>query len=271
MRRYCARPALALPLLLLSVPFSALAQDLESQEAAEASPDGPATDPVARAREAFARGIACVEQHETACAERAFREALALHDAPTIRYNLASALFDLGRYPEAARLAAAVTADAEAPAEVRDHAETLLEQLRAQGAVLSLTLEGATDGVTVQLDGEEVPASQQGEILVAPGARVVTAQREGGEVARRELSLAQGAREEVTLTIAPSPGDVAPDDPVDPAPAGTPLHEDPTFWAVVGGGAAVIVAIVVIAAVVAATSGVEGAVEGNYEPGVLRW
>ncbi|MCZ7687190.1 MAG: hypothetical protein M5U28_54020 [Sandaracinaceae bacterium] len=120
-------------------------------------------------REAFARGIACVEQHETACAERAFREALALHDAPTIRYNLASALFDLGRYPEAARLAAAVTADAEAPAEVRDHAETLLEQLRAQGAVLSLTLEGATDGVTVQLDGEEVPASQQGEILVAPG------------------------------------------------------------------------------------------------------
>lgn len=267
MQRFCVRSALALPLLLLSVPFSALAQDLESEEGSEP----PSADPVARAREAFARGIACVEQHETACAERAFREALALRDAPTVRYNLASALYDLGRYPEAARLATSVAADAEAPEDVRAHAQTLLEQMRAEGAAVSVALEGATDGVSIHLDGEEVPASQHAEILVAPGARVVTAQREGAEVARRELSLTAGSREEVTLTIAPTPEAVAAHEPIDEAPAGAPLHEDPTFWAVVGGAAAVVVAVVLIAAIAAAASGVEGPIEGNYEPGVLRW
>lgn len=277
-----ARPRRSLlPLLafLLIVPVSALAQDPDSHsdagtvEAAdpttseEPSADGDVTE---RARAAFARGIACVEEHETACAEQAFREALALRDAPTVRYNLASALFDLGRYPEAARLTDSVIANTETPPDVRGHAETLRDQLRAQGATLGIALDGAAEGAEVHVDAEPIPASQLAEVVVAPGARVVTAHRDGEELARRELTVQSGAREAITLTIAPPVEEAV--EPEEPAtPAGTPLHEDPTFWAIVGGAAGVVVVVVVIAAIVAATAGVEGPIEGNYEPTVLRW
>ncbi len=252
---------------LLIVPVSALAQDPESPDT-EAAP--AEDDPVARARAAFARGIACVEEHETACAEREFRAALELHDAPAVRYNLASALYDLGRYPEAARLTASVIADEETPPEVRAHAETLRDQLRTDGATLAITLEGAADDVEVRADGEPVPASQLGELVVAPGNRVVTAHRDGAELARREVSARAGAHEAITLTLAPPAEEVAEQAPVEPAP-GTPLQEEPLFWAAIGGGAAVVLTAIIVIAIAAATSGVQAPIEGNYSPGVLRW
>jgi len=260
---------LVAPALVMSpivTPVAALAQDAGT--AAEAA---PAPDLTERARALFARGMACVEEHETACAVQAFREALALRDTPAIRYNLASTLFELRRYPEAARLTASVLRDEATPEEVRGPAELLQDQLEAQGGTLAITITGDATSAVVSVDGEPIPEEQRAAVIVAPGARVVTAMRGGEELARAEASLAAGERAEVTLAVAPEEvEDVDPAVPEPrPVPLYVPLHEDPILWSAVAGGVAVVIAISVIVAV--ATSGVEAPIEGNYEPGILRW
>ncbi len=258
---------------LLIVPAVALGQDLNPPPATdEGSSPPPEQDATERARAAFARGLACVEEHETACAERAFREALSLRDSAAIRYNLASALFDLSRYPEAARLTASVLADESTSEDVRNSAQMLQQQLESQAATLVIHTEGDDEGVTVQVDGEAVPDAQLASVLVAPGARVVTATRGDHEVAREEVQAESTVTTQVTLTVVPPPEEVAALAPIpEPTPAEPPIYEDWRFWAVVGGAAAVVVAAVVIAVVVVATAGVEAPIEGNYDPGILRW
>ena len=44
------------------------------------------------------------------------------------------------------------------------------------------------------------------------------------------------------------------------------------FWAAIGGGAAVLIGIIAGVAVAASSPpGMESPIEGNFEPGVLRW
>ena len=265
------RTGCLLCLVGLLAPLSALAQDASTEAPAEdvaSAEPAAAADPTEQARALFARGIACVEEHETACAVEAFREALALRDSPAIRYNLASALFDLRRYPEAARLTASVLGDEATPDEVRGPAEVLRDQLEAQGGTLAITVTGDATLAVVSVDGEPIPEAQRSAVIVAPGPRLVTATRGGAELARAEVSAVAGERAEVTLAIAPVELEAVA--PLAPGPAPeVALHEDPIFWGVVAGSAAVAIAIIVIVAV--ATSGVEAPIEGNYEPGILRW
>jgi hypothetical protein len=263
---------LGLLALSLIIPVSALAQDPGVGDEAP-PPEEPAAegDPTERARELFAEGVACVEQHETACAERAFRQALELRDAPAVRYNLASALFDLGRYPEAARLTASVLADETTPEAIRGHAEMLHGQLEQSAGTLQITVAGAEDA-EVQIDGETIPASQLASVAVAPGSRVVTAVRGGEELARREVDVEARATVPVELTIVPTAEQTAALAEVDQGePPAVPLHEDWRFWAAVGGAVAVAVVIIAVVAAVASTGNVEDPISGDYEPGVLSW
>lgn len=254
-----ARIGLALAALFL-FPGLALGQDGD-----------PGEDRAGRARALFARGLACVEEHETACAEESFRQALALRDSPAIRYNLASALVELRRHPEAARLARSVVEDESAPAELRQHSQALLDQLVGEAGTLQIRLEGSTEGASVQVDGDPIPEAQRQAVLVAPGTRAVTALRGGALVAREDAQVERGAVVPVTLTIGPSPEELAAATSVDLGPAEPGIHEDWRFWAAVGGGVAAAVVVVVVVAVAAGGGGVEAALEGNYVPGVLRW
>lgn len=252
-------------LAALIIPGSALGQDVEEPPPGE-QPEQPPEDPVARARELFAQGVACTEQHETACAERAFREALALHDAPSIRYNLASALFELGRYPESARLTASVLANSETPEDIRGPAEILQQQLQSRGGTLQITVAGA-EGAEVRVDAEPIPDAQLGAVIVPPGTRTVTLVRGEEELAREEVDVAAGATVPVELAV------IAPvEEPPAPPPSSEPsLVEDWRFWAGVGGGVALLVVLAVVIAAVASNPSVEAPIAGNFDPGVLRW
>ncbi len=254
------RAIAGLLVLGLIVPVSALAQERDTEESSSG-------DPTVRARRLFAQGVACAEQHETACAERAFREALTLRDAPAIRYNLASALYDLSRYPEAARLTASVLADESTPAGIRTHAEELQGQLQANAGTLALRYEG--DG-EVRVDGEPIPRAQREAVLVAPGTRVVAVFRGDEQLLRRAVPVERGGRVEVDLSV-PSPEEAAAQaEPAETPQATVALVDDWRFWLAIGAAAAALVVVAVIVGVVVGGT-VEAPIEGNYAPGVLRW
>ncbi len=218
--------------------------------------------------------MACVQEHETACAEENFRQALAIRDSPAIRYNLASALFELRRYPEAARLTASVLANDAAPADIREHARELAQQISEQGGTLRIELDGDAAGATVRVDDDPIPAEQLAAVAVAPGSRAVAALRGDAVVARERAQVARGETATVRLTIPPDPALLAEQAaPIDAEPpASVPLHEDWRFWTPVGVGTAAAIAVIVTVAVVAGGGGSVGTpIEGNYTPGVLRW
>ena len=258
---------------LWMVGASALAQEA-AQEAAPAPPGSavPADpdDPVARAREEFARGVACMNEHETRCALDHFRAALALHDAPTIRYNLASALFELGRYPETARLVASVIGDEETSEEIREHATAMQQELLEAAGMLDIRVSGAPEDAELHVDDDAVPAGRP--VPVTPGTHAVRVVLDGAVLAEQEVTVATGETSAVELVVVPAPEEVALE-ALEPEPVdGGELWEDWPFWAVVGAGVAVVVVAVLIAVVVANDSaGTEAPVIGDYQPGLLRW
>src|SRR5687767_2246374 len=99
--------SVALVLSCACLAPTARAQDLLAADAAERHTD--------LARTLFAEGVAFVSEGHFEQAEARFREALALHDAPSIRANLASALYEQGEYREALSLAEGVASDTSAP------------------------------------------------------------------------------------------------------------------------------------------------------------
>lgn len=240
-----------------SLAPSALAQDALADDAAERR--------VERARTVFADAVALVEQQRYPEAEELFREALALRDAPAIRYNLASVLFEQGEYPEARALADLVLADATTPDGVREHAREMVAQLEARAGHARIEVLGGEAAVAI--DGYAVPDLSR-ELPLAPGEHVATASRGEGEVARAELAIATGEHRVVTLHVSGADADPEPRAEA-PAPP-LRLEEQWWFWTAIGGGVA---AVAIVIGIVAAASGggVEAPIQGSFEPGVLRW
>lgn len=226
-------------------------------------------DPRERARALFSEGIALTEQQSWEAAAAKFREAMVLHDAPAVRYNLASALFETGQVTEPWRLVQSVETHPETTAELRSHAQTLEAQIRDRAAMVTVRIEGDASGVSVTMDGSPLADAEIGrELAVAPERHVFVANREGQEVARAEVEVARREVQAVSLTVAPPPSAVM---PVEEAPLeeGEPAEPvDWRVWAAVGAGVLLVAAVVIL---VVATSGTEDPVEGNFEPGVLRW
>lgn len=242
----------------------------QAQEGTDAESVLEAQEDVERARFLFGEGVACIENEDWACAERTFREVMELRDAPTVRYNLALALFELGRYPEASRLIASVTSDPETDPEVAEQANALNTRLQEGSATLTVMLSPALIGATVQVDGEAIPP-EQATVRVAAGERVVSAHRGEEEVARQTVEAVAGESHTVELE-APLPPE-----PEEPEEAPVPQPEPPpesmpewVLWASIGAAAALVVVVTTIV-IVAVTNGAEGPIEGNYQPGVLRW
>ncbi len=205
-----------------SLPWASFSPPASAQEAPAAADDAATEAPAAaedeaateRARELFSEGIGFVEEEQWEPAAERFRAALALKDAPAVRYNLALSLNELGQASEARELVEGVLADPETPPDVRAQAEALASEIP-------------------EAEGE--PAAD---------------------------------------AAAPSPADVAaaaqpsPEGPVAEPGGGDSLFTDWRLWAVVGGAA---ILIGVVAVIVATSGGVEDPVEGNFDPGVLRW
>jgi hypothetical protein len=238
------------------------AQDLLAADEAERHTD--------EARALFGEGVSLVAEGRFAEAEAKFREALALHDAPSIRANLASVLFEQGEYPEATTLAEAIAADESAPAETRESARLLVEQIRAAAGFVRVgeLPEGSGE---VAIDAYVLPAPTA-ETAVTVGAHVATLTSEGTERARTPFAVTT-AGEHMTIELESEAAALA-DVPMEPAaPVEPPITDQWWFWTAIG-GSVVLVAGVAIAVGVGVGSGgsvVEPAVQGDFQPGVLRW
>ncbi len=230
-------------------------------------PPADADPGVARARALFAEGVAFVQTEHFAEAEASFRGALALRDAPTIRYNLAFVLFKRGAYPEALANTDAVLHDATATPALNAQAESVRRQIAERAGYAQLELRGTTDAV-VAVDGYDL-SDLSAEVALAPGAHIATASQAGRELARASVEVATGQHARLLLEVAPLVLAVAavPDAPSESADA--PLLKQWWFWTAVGGG--VVILAVIVGAVISASSGVENPIEGNFQPGVLRW
>ena len=260
------------PFLLLSAATAA-AQEAAPEAVAEAEAEAEAeveADPRDRARALFGEGVACVEAEDWTCAEARFREALELVDAPAVRYNLASAVFEQGRYPEADRLARQVLANPETPEQIHTHATTLRQQIQERAVRAHIVLEGAPPGAEVRVDGEAVPAAEWAEVPLSAGSHRVSVHDGDELVSERTVEAIDGEPLAVEITVVATPDEIT-----DPGDGGggrfdTAIFEDPIFWAIAGGSVALVVIIIIVVAV-AASSGTEEPIVGDYDPGVITW
>lgn len=227
-----------------------------------AAPQTTDTAETDRARSLFAEGVSLVAESRFADAESRFREALAIRDAPAIRYNLASVLYEQGEYPEAQLENERALAAEAVPDAVRTAAMELRGHIAERAAYVTFELVGPATGGSISVDGYVL--TQPGlEVPLSPSSHTVVVTLSGAEVARREVEVPTGEHRTVVVgetSVAQTP--VVP---------GRSIDQEDWFWPVVAGGGVLVVAVIGVSVGVAATSGTEGPVQGNFTPGVITW
>jgi hypothetical protein len=160
----------------------------------------PAAVDEAGARERFQRGVTALQESRFAEAAALFEESYRLNPAPVALFNLAFAYRGLGRYLDAvAAVERYLQNPGNTPADRVDAARVELDRLRQ--SVARVTVRTAPQEATVWIDGRAARASA-GPIEVDPGRRVIEVSRDGYRPERRELVLAAGASESLTVTLA---------------------------------------------------------------------
>ena len=251
-----------------SPAWSAAAQNALAEDSAERRRDLAPT--------LFEEGTALGAGQRWAEAEAEFRRALENHDTPSIRYNLASALYEQGELPEADVLVRGVLADPAAPQGVRAAATELTSHLADRAGFARVEVRPtASVGSTspafriVRIDGWVLPRLED-EVALAPGPHVAMLMQGEEAVARTAFEIEAHAHRTISLVVPDLAAEV---DEVPPssAPEGAAsVTSEWWFWAAVGGGAAV-VAAVVAASVVASNPGVQSPIAGDFSPGVIQW
>lgn len=198
--RYALRAPLAAAVLALAAP--ALAQ----------APPDDATKEAARGLAVTGKKRFVEGDYQGAI--DALRDAEKYYRAPTILRLHAQAHEKLGQLVEARDLYQEIAGQelgADASAEFRaaqDDAKQSLEALEARVPRLAVHLENAPAGTRVTLGGKVVdPAAP---LRLNPGKHTLSIEPPGKPAVTRDLDLAEGAREEVSLDLAPPPAVAAP-------------------------------------------------------------
>jgi hypothetical protein len=214
--------------------------------------DGATTEQVAQARALFEEGLRLADGGRAEEAEDRFRRSLAIYPSPNAAFNLAYLLGERGEVVEATELYQQVASMASAPMELRREAGRRAQALAPRVARLTISLTGATDGVSVRVGHRELsPAALGVPVPIDPGPQQIDALRAAETVASMRVSLAAGQSGSVTLDVPPPPG----------------ILESPWLWTVV---AVVVVGAAVGIGVGVALSGTDVTHEGNIPPGVVR-
>jgi hypothetical protein len=254
-------------------------------------PDGaaePSEQELARARQLFQRGVGLAEQQQYAAAAQRFREALAIHPAAAVEYNLAAALFELGRYEESFNRAQLVERDEQAPEALRARASKLSRALYPHTARLTVTASSsAAEDVVVRVDTERLEPAMMGvPRAVAPGAHRIVAERQGQSISERDVQvpLRTAVIIDVSLIIAEQAAPLAittvPDaaQPLESSEPSAPARDEPSakrkrirLWSGIAAGVVAVSAGVALAVVLSKDKAQEPAVSGDFMPGVLTW
>jgi hypothetical protein len=264
------------PTLRISAVACVVAAASFGARAAGEDAAAPSTDPVARARALFLEGVGLADtgDHEGAAAR--FREALGLHPAPAILYNLAATLDHLDRDLEAAEQLDLLLANADTPADLQARAEALLLAVERQVGRLRIGRGQVDWAAEVSVDGQVLEAeSFDVSFRVAAGAHTVVATEGREELFSREVAVGPGQTVDVTITDDRPEGATGTPLDVDRATApsrGRRLARDWRLWVGVGAG------VIAIALGVGLGVGLgdpepvlEDPVRGNMSPGVLTW
>ena len=177
------------------------------------------------ARALFERGVEAANAKQWADAQTAFLESSALVERPNTLFNLSLAAAELGdhvqgyralvRYLEITEASAQATDEPSADVNDRMHAQELLNQMRSQVALLSLTLR--PESATLTLDGGN-PPKEAPPWPLSPGEHTLYVSAEDYEPLEQSVSLEPGTKTMLNLTLTP----------LSPSPAILPAAVAPT-------------------------------------------
>jgi hypothetical protein len=141
---------------------------------------------------------------------KAYQAAHAIMQVPTTGLAVAKALKERGQLVEARDMLLQLArlpkdpSETAALAKAREEAAALAQSLADRIPSVVITIDGASDGVEVQVDGEVVPPAVLGAPRkVNPGSHVITASSGGHVLASRTLASKEGARDQVALKLPP--------------------------------------------------------------------
>jgi len=190
-------------------------------------------DDRAGARVAATEGVKAINEKRWADAADLFTRAESLVHSPVHLLYLARAQEKLGKLVKARENYNRIIREhygADAPDAFRQ-AQTSAQQevggLEARIGAVTVQLAGEKGAVTVTNDGEKVPPALLGLPLpVDPGTHVFVAQGTDLKSDPVSVTVAEGGKTSITLTVKSAPGTLAPDAPAPtaaaPPPAGTP-------------------------------------------------
>lgn len=191
-RRLVAASCAAVSVLCASSVGLSQAQELVAPQRALSA------DEVA-ARALFQQAVGELEAGQFAEAAAHFEESLRRNPAPVAQFNLAFAYRGLGRYLDAADAVDRFLQNpGNTPADRVEAARVELQRMRA--AIAHVRVRAEPEGATVLIDARP-GRLRDGVFDVDPGRRVIEVSRVGYRPERRELVLAQGATEELSVSL----------------------------------------------------------------------
>ena len=194
-------------LSLIVVSSFVLFAVLPAHSWAQATEDARQT---AAARALFQEGVRFSDSNDWANAADRFERALAVKNAPTIEFNLATAYEHLGRFVECVERLRHILNNDASTREVRTAAREKLELIEPRIGHLTIHVNGPLDDVSIKLDNTPFANALVGVDAPAdPGHHVIIATRDSAEVARAQVDIAESGRGEASLTIVPRPAQVA--------------------------------------------------------------
>jgi tetratricopeptide (TPR) repeat protein len=168
-----------------------------------------AQDSASEARDLFIQGVKLADQQHWAEAVQHFRKSRALMDRDSTVFNLAVALFRLGRYREAVEAFEDFLdmTDGQAQAPARQEAKSFLRQ--AKGSMATLVLEVSPSHATVSVDGEAMEGEgARRELLLDPGPRRLRIEAPNHMAQSLKLSLMSGSEAGTRVELVPLMGDL---------------------------------------------------------------
>jgi len=237
---------------------------------AAATPPEPTPERRSAARALADKGYEHYRAGRFADAAETLARAEALFHAPTLTFALAKALAASGRLHDARAAFQRVLDEPlppAAPADYRRAQESAAVELTALTARIpsaSVIVSGAAGrAFTVTVDGAPLaPAALGGRVDLDPGKHTVRVELQGAAPETREIDLAEGAHEDVQITL-PAPPPPPPPPPPRPPPRG-PLG--PSIAALGAGAAVLAVGIGTGADAIVRTRAIKAECDGNRCP-----
>lgn len=271
--------------LLALIAVQAVGARVQAQDANTATRTPPSDAKLAEARGLFQRGVALADQQQYTAAAQRFREALAIHYAPAVAYNLAAALFELREYDTSFDLVQTVLRDATTSAELRPRAQKLEQALSSHVARLTVLASSTrAEDVVVRVDGERLdPGLLGAPRAVKPGTHHVSAEREGERVSERAIEVPANTSVIVDVSLivtdpaaTPAAATPAPVIVVQAAPErrddGQARRKRIRLWSGIAAGAVALGAGVALALILTRDDPASPEpTQGDFMPGVLTW